>query len=94
MIFALSSVGLEYLITNQRVVGSSPTGQAIQFKCWEVNMWVLFVMVVGYASSESGMPNVAITNAQFPTKEACLNAGNMSIKQSTEKVQIKAWCAK
>lgn len=57
-------------------------------------MWVLFVMVVGYSAVESGMPNVAITNAQFPTKEACLNAGNMAIKQSTTKVQIKAWCAK
>lgn len=57
-------------------------------------MWILFVMVIGYATNESGQPNVAITNTQFPTKESCLNAGNMAIKQSTTKAQIKAWCAK
>jgi hypothetical protein len=57
-------------------------------------MWILFVMVIGYTTSESGQPNVAITNIQFPTKESCLNAGNMAIKQSTTKVQIKAWCTK
>lgn len=31
-------------------------------------MWVLFVMAIGYATNESGQPNVAITNTQFPTK--------------------------
>ncbi len=57
-------------------------------------MWVLFVMLTAYEISQPGQPSSAITNAQFPTKEACVNAGNMAMKQSTEKVKIKAWCVK
>lgn len=57
-------------------------------------MWILFVMVVGYSQYETGQPNVAITTTQFTTKEACLNAGNMAIKQSDVNAKIKAWCAK
>lgn len=54
-------------------------------------MWIMFLIVMGNPASGHYDSTISVTQSEFSSKEACINAVNFSKKR--QKVQ-DAWCVK